>query len=88
MKEGLSNFETGQFSEKIEKLCSIEIIKNILVPRIWNNIQQLRCKAKCPWCGINCCGDMDCNDKYVEFEPEDNKELGAGEHQHSCHFHR
>ena len=61
-----------------------EIDRRILT-KLWNELQGMKCKYLCPWCGMPCCSTQNCNDLYVKGEVPSTVHAKV---KHSCQFHR
>ena len=61
-----------------------EIDRRILT-KLWNELQGMKCKYLCPWCGMPCCSTQNCNDLYERWGLPSTVEAKV---KHSCHFHR
>ena len=71
--------------EQITNFYGEYIIDHRIFDRIWARLQSMTCPNLCPWCGVPCCGLLECNDKYVQGEApcKENARI-----KHSCQFHR
>ena len=72
-------------SETLEEFYGEDIIDDRILDEIWDHLQNMRCPHLCPWCGIPCSGNTECNDKYVLGEVPCEEEAPI---KHSCLFHR
>ena len=70
---------------RFDSFFSPDEIDDRIVTKLWKELEGMKCNYLCPWCGMPCCGDMDCNDLYVKDGLPSTVEA---KHKHSCHFHR
>ena len=78
-----------EFLKKIEtrfdSFFSPDEIENRILTKLWHDLENMRCKFSCPWCGMPCCGIQNCNDMY---KPNELPSPDKAKQMHSCQFHR
>ena len=70
---------------RFDTFYSPDEIDDRVFPKLWKELEGMKCKYLCPWCGMPCCGTQNCNDKYV---PDGLPSIDDAKVKHSCHFHR
>lgn len=76
-------FKINQY--KLDNFLSDNVIDSQYLKKIWQHFNSMSCKYKCPWCGMQCCGNTDCNDLYIPSAPASKEKADI---MHSCQFHR
>ena len=79
----------NDFLKKVEtrlgSFFSPDAINDRIVPKIWNELEKMKCNYLCPWCGMPCCGTSNCNELYKRHGLPSKKKADP---LHSCQFHR
>ena len=70
---------------RFDSFFSRDEIDNRIKTKLWKELEGMKCKYLCPWCGMPCCGTQNCNDLY---QKDGLPSTVDAEVKHSCHFHR